>query len=312
MSDSLRRSFARLLTGLAVCTVSVAMAQTKLTVGIAPAGEFIATMVAKEQGFFKKRGLDVEVQIMQVGLMAPAVQSGSVQIGAMGTPSLLQAVDGGLDLVAVAGGAIASKSDINYGIVVKAGAPIDKPSDLIGKKLGTPGLEGFFHVLVREWLRVNQVDPRKVSYVEVQFPQLADVLKAGTVDAILTTEPFKSRTLEAGIGGKFFNIAADLPDGLPPFLYTAKRAWVDANAAAARAFREALDEGIRFAEANPDAARADYGKYVKLPPDALAKVRWNKMNAVVKPAQIGLWETMMRSQEMLRSGRIDLDRLVMP
>jgi NitT/TauT family transport system substrate-binding protein len=108
-----------------------------------------------------------------------------------------------------------------------------------------------------------------------------------------------------------FNIAADLPDGLPPFLYAAKRDWVAKNAEVAKAFRDALSEGIRFAESNPEAARQDYGKYVKLPPDALARVRWNRMNAVVTPAQIGLWETMMRNQGMLKNP-IDLARLVMP
>lgn len=290
--------------------VLAASAQSKIVVGVAPAGEFIAAMVAKEEGYFGKRGLDVDVQVMQVGVMAAAIQSDSVQLGAIGTPTFLQSIDSGLDLIAVAGGAIASKSDVNYGILVKTGVPIDKPADFVGRKVGTPGLEGFFHVLVREWFRLNQVDPKKVTYVEVAFPQLADVLKSGTVDAVLTTEPFKTRTIDAGIGTRFFPIAADLPDGLPPFLYAAKREWVEKNPQAAKAFRDALAEGIRFAEANPDAARLHYGKYVKLPPDALAKVRWNKMNAVVTAPQIELWDAMMRRQGMLKSP-VSVNRLVM-
>jgi NitT/TauT family transport system substrate-binding protein len=288
-----------------------AQAQTKLIVGVAPAGEFIATMVAKEQGFFKKRGLDVEVQIMPPGATVPGLQSGSLQIGAVGTPTLLQTSDSGLDFMLVAGGAIASKTDTNFGLLVKTGVAIDKPQDFVGKKIGTPGLESFFHVLAREWFTINKVDYKKVTFVEVPFPQLSDVMKAGTVDAVLTTEPFKTRTIEAGVGTKFFAIAADLPDGLPPFVYAARRDWTVANADAVKAFREALAEGIRFADANPDAARADYGKFVKLPPDALAKVRWNKMNASVTPQQLALWEDMMRRQGMLKNPT-DVAKLIAP
>ena len=288
-----------------------AQAQTKILLGVAPAGEFIAGMVAREQGFFKKRGLDVDLQIMPPGATVPGLQSGSLQIGAVGTPTLLQTSDSGLDFVLVAGGAIASKTDTNFGLLVKTGVVIDKPQDFVGKKIGTPGLESFFHVLAREWFTINKVDYKKVTFVEVPFPQLSDVMKAGTVDAVLTTEPFKSRTIEAGVGTKFVAIAADLPDGLPPFIYAAKRDWAAANADAVKAFREALAEGIRFADASPDAARADYGKYVKLPPDALAKVRWNKMSATVTPQQLALWDDMMRRQGMLKNPG-DMAKLVAP
>jgi ABC-type nitrate/sulfonate/bicarbonate transport system substrate-binding protein len=113
------------------------------------------------------------------------------------------------------------------------------------------------------------------------------------------------------VGTKFFAIAADLPDGLPPFIYAARRDWTVANADAVKAFREALAEGIRFADANPDAARADYGKYVKLPPDALAKVRWNKMSATVTPQQLALWDDMMRRQGMLKNP-MEVAKLIAP
>lgn len=308
--NDIRRAWAALaLWGLV--GAAGAQAPTKILVGVAPAGEFIAAMVAREQGFFKKRGLDVEVQIMPPGASVPGLQSGSLQVGAIGTPALLQTSDSGLDFVVVAGGAIASKTDTNYGIIVKTGIAIEKPQDFVGKKIGTPGLESFFHVLAREWFTINKVDYKKVTFVEVSFPQLSDAMKSGTVDAVLTTEPFKTRTIDSGVGTKFFAIAADLPDGLPPFLYVAKRDWAVANASVVKAFREALAEGIRFADANPDVARADYGKYVRLPPDALAKVRWNKMSATVTPQQLALWDDMMRRQGMLRNPG-DVAKLVAP
>ena len=67
--------------------------------------DFASVFVAAEEGYFKKRGLDVELKFIPLNSTIPAaLQSDSLQIGGP-TPSVfLQAVDGGLDLVLVAGG----------------------------------------------------------------------------------------------------------------------------------------------------------------------------------------------------------------
>jgi NitT/TauT family transport system substrate-binding protein len=224
---------------------------------------------------------------------------------------MLQANDSGLDLIVVAGGAIASKTDKNYGVVAKAGAAVDKPEDFAGKRIGVPGIDSFFHVLFREWLTTQGVDYRKVNFVESTLPQLADVMKAGNVSAIVTTEPFLSRAVNAGIGAKVFHIAADLPDRLPPFVYTARRDWVGQNAQVAKAFKEAVAEAIQFVRSQPAEAVAIYGRNVKLPPEALASIRINELSADVTPAQLSTWEDMMRRQGMLRRP-LDAGRLILP
>lgn len=296
----------------AMAAGSEAMAQTRVTVAVAPAPEMVAVFVAKEHGIFKAHGLDADVQVLQGGGAAPAaLVANSIQIAALGTPNLLQANDSGLDFVIVSGGAIASKTDENYGIVGRVDSGIEKPEDFVGKKVALAGLEGFFHVLTREWLSVNHVDTKKVTFIEGNFPTLGDLLKAHTVDAIVTTQPFLGRALQNGAGGKVFAIAHDLPDALPPFLYAATRKWAAANKEAANAFQASIAEAIAFADQNPDAARADYGKYVKLPPDALATVRWNKMNAQVSAAQVQLWIDMMSRQGMLKT-KLDAARAFLP
>jgi NitT/TauT family transport system substrate-binding protein len=285
-------------------------ADTKITVGIAPMPEFVPVFIAIEKGYFKKRGLDVTPQVISNPANGTvALQADSLQVVADSVTTLLQATDSGLDLVVASGGAIASKSDVIFGVVGKTGSGIAKPADLVGKKMGMPGLNSFFHVLTREWLTVNGVDYRKVKFVEVAFPQLADVMKAGTVDAIMTAEPFMTRAIKNGIGDKTFLIAADLPDGLPPFVYTMRRQWAREHPGVAAAFQAAMAEAVTFAEAEPEAARAIYGRNVKLPPDALATIRISKMNATVTPVQLDLWQDMMRRQGMLRKA-VDTKRLL--
>ena len=73
MKDTRRVWAALALWGL--LGVTGAQAQTKILLGVAPAGEFIAAMVAREQGFFKKRGLDVDLQIVPPGLEWPVLMT---------------------------------------------------------------------------------------------------------------------------------------------------------------------------------------------------------------------------------------------
>lgn len=304
------RAFAAIV--MAAGLQTVAQAATPIVVSVAPAPEFVPVFVARELGLFNKRGLEVTPQITPNGAVAAqGIQAGSIHIGAISVTSMLQANDSGLDLVVVAGGAIASRTDKNYGVVAKAGAAIDRPEDFAGKRVGVPGIDSFFHVLFREWLTNKGVDYKKVSFVESTLPQLADVMRAGNVSAIVTTEPFLSRAVNAGVGDKVFHIAADLPDRLPPFVYTARRDWVAQNPQVAKAFKEAVVEAIQFVRSQPAEAVAIYGRNVKLPAEALASIRINELSADVSPAQLGAWDDMMRRQGMLRRP-LDLVRLIAP
>jgi len=214
---------------------------------------------------------------------------------------LIQVTDSGLDLVIVSGGAIASANDTNYGIVVGASSGIEKPEDFVGKKIGTPGLGSFFHIMAREWFRRKGVDWRKITFVESTFPQLADLLKAGTVDAVLTTNPFLQRAAVPGLGGKVFYIAADLPDRLPPFVYAASRAWAQAHRDAVAAFKASMDKAIAFEESDIPRALEIFGKNVKMPPDIVKTLTINKLDTNVTPQQVQLWVEMMEKQDMLRN-----------
>ena len=100
-----------------------------------------AVRLESEEGYFKKRNLDVEPKFIPLNPTIPAaLQSDSLQIGGP-TPSVfLRAVDGGLDLVLVAGGGVTSKATTGFGLVARAGSGIRTPQDCVGRKIGVPGL----------------------------------------------------------------------------------------------------------------------------------------------------------------------------
>jgi NitT/TauT family transport system substrate-binding protein len=297
----------------AACALPVrAQSSTKIVFGYTAVTDFASVFVAAEEGYFKKRNLDVECKFIPLNSTIPAaLQSDSLQIGGP-TPSVfLQAVDGGLDLVLVAGGGLTSKTITGFGLVARAGSGIKSAQDCVGKKIGVPGLGAFLHVTFRAWLKDNGVDYRKVNFVEAAFPQHADLLRGGSVDAVVSADPFMSRITESGAGYVASYYSTFLPENNHTIVHAAKREWVQKNPAAARAFREAVQEGGAFMlqPKNDARVRASIGKYIKLPPEVLAKVQISPPGATVSEKQLAYWVGLMKDQDMLKTS-INVGQLI--
>ena len=301
-----RRSTLHALAAVATAALArPAFSQTsKIVFGYTAVTDFASVFVAAEQGYFKKRGLDVEPKFIPLNSTIPAaIQADSLQIGGP-TPSVfLQSVDGGLDQVVVAGGGVTSKSITGFGLVARAGSGIKTAADCVGKKIGVPGLGAFLHVTFRAWLKSQGVDYKKVNFVEAAFPQHGDMLKGGSVDAVISADPFMSRITETGAGYVASYYSTFLPEGQPTIIYVARRDWAQKNAAAVRAFQQAVQEAGAFMQnpKNNDAVRAAIGKYIKLPPDVLAKMQISPPGPVVTAKQLDYWVGLMKEQEMLKT-----------
>jgi NitT/TauT family transport system substrate-binding protein len=281
---------------------SAALAQTRITLGYTGVTDFTAAFVAKEEGYFKRRGLDVELQMLTLTSAVPAaVQSGSIQIGGTVPTVLLQAADSGLDLVCLANASINDNTGKNPALLGRSGANIGKAGDLVGKKVGVPGVGGVMHVLTRRWLTERGVDFKKVTFVETAFPQMSDLLKSGTVDAVATADPFTTRIEQAGTGTVLSYIGRDFPSGFSNVLYVSNRDWAAANPAAVKAFREALAEAIAFVEREPQKSRAHIGKYIKLPAPVLETIPIPKLMPDITAVRLRFWAESMRQQGMLKN-----------
>ena len=280
---------------------SSAQAQGKVVVGYSTAPDFAAAFIAKERGYFEKHKLDVELKFITLTSNMPAaLVSGSVQIGGSTPPVFLQAVDGGLDLVGVAGGGVYDNTQGSVQIVARAGTHIGSAKDLIGKKFAVPGLNGTLHVLVRKWLMDKGVEPKSVTFIEVSLPQIPDVMKGGTIDAAVTGEPFVGRMVATQGASIVPGFSTDLPGGFSTVMYATTRTWAAANAAQLTAFRAAIAEAVTFANSNRDQAYDDLGKYFKVPPPALRATLWPALSAELSEPQISFWVDAMGKQQMLK------------
>jgi NitT/TauT family transport system substrate-binding protein len=303
-----RRALGRLAAAGATLALPLRTAQAqafpKMVFGFTAVADFATLFVAAEEGYFAKRKLEVEPKLIPLNSTLPAaLQSDSIQLAGP-TPSVyLQAVDGGLDHVVLAGGGLTSKGATNVGFVARKDSGIRSAADCVGRKIGVPGLGAFLHVTFRAWLKQSGVDHRKVSFVEAAFPQHGDLLRGGSLDGVVTADPFMARIVDSGVGYVASHYAAALPEGQPNLLYTARRDWALANAAAVRAFQAAIQEAAAFMAqpANLPRVRAAMGRYIKLPPEVIAKTEFSPPAPVISEAQLTYWVDLMVEQGMLKA-----------
>ncbi len=271
---------------------------------------YVPAMVAKDKGLFDKRGLDVELQIIALNSTMPAaLHSGSLEIAGTTTPVFLQAIDGGIDLVGIAGGNVAEKANTRFAAVARKGIAIKTAEDFIGKKVGAPGLGANTHVLFRNWLLAKGVDYKRVNFVEVSFPQMNDVLKGGTVDAVLVSDPMLYRILEAGTGTVVVPFMEVLPVEMPIITFSAERAWANSHPGEVKAFYEAMAEAVKMIEADPEVARAAEAERIKLPPEIIKSVPVPRYKAYISDEGLQAWVDLMAKQDMLTKP-IDVSKLM--
>jgi NitT/TauT family transport system substrate-binding protein len=235
----------------AVLLTAPALAQQKLSVGYIATADSMPTVVAKEKGIFDRHKLDVTlVRIPLASNVPAAVMSDSVNIG-MGTgPMLLQTADGGLGLVGIAGVSQIGKDSSIVSLVMRTGVKVDNAADLRGKKIGVPGYNSMMHVVFQKWLLDKKVQASQVQMVEAIFPQMADLLKGGTLDGVIVLEPFRGRIVSSNIGYKVSDFPIEVQDPILAAYWMAKESWVKANAATVKAFRAAYQEAIEYAVKN--------------------------------------------------------------
>lgn len=297
---------------LAVATIP-ALAETKIAIGTPPIAEVEAAFVAKDEGLFDKNGLSVE--FLPTGsnqTLVASLVAGSHQIVAVSPTVLLQAVDSGIDLVVVANcGVTAPRTAKNVGLAVREGVTIDKPEDLAGKKIGTPSIGGTLDILFRQWLKQKKIAEKSVTFIEVPIPNTADVLKGGTIDAIIAGQPSLGRAVAQSNGKIAFHFMSELPADLPYTTFVATRDWAKANAATIASFRTAFGQAADFMGKNQDKTREIVSKYTRLPLEVLSKIELPECKPTPTVAALDYFEKAMRDGGML-SGKIDTAGLIAP
>ncbi|MEX0406871.1 ABC transporter substrate-binding protein [Aquibium sp. LZ166] len=295
----------RILTavGLAGGLAVTGAAADPIRVNFVPISDGLPLFVAEDQGFFDKRGLDVELTAApNPSVMISAIASGSAEVGHTVLIPVLAAWQAGIELSVIAGAsAFPSVQPPAVGVLARKDSNIKSPKELEGKTVGVVGLESYHQAMVQRWMRENDSDYSKVRFVEVPFPQMQDLLTSGNVDAVVSVDPFYSKMIKEGAGYDFGDFVATMPDGAPIVIFVSSREWAEDHPEEVKGFRDALAEAAEFIKANDAEARKSFAKWTKLPEPVVATSRWGTFTSVVPAEGIQYWIDTMKDQGMLSS-----------
>lgn len=286
---------------LGAAALSGAASADPIRINFVPISDGLTLFVANDQGMFTKRGLVVELTAApNPAAIIGALASSSAEIGHTVVIPVLAAAQAGIELSVVAGASSfpAAKPPV-VGVIARKDSGVQSPKDLEGKTIGVVGLEAYHQVMVQRWMGEHDADYSKVRFVEVPFPQMQDLLSSGTVDAVVSVDPFYSKMIGEGTGYVFGDFVETMPAGVPIVAYVSTREWAEANPDKVMNFNEALAEAAAFIKENDAAARESLAKFTKLPAPVVAKARWGSFSADVKAEGIQYWVDLMSEQGIL-------------
>jgi NitT/TauT family transport system substrate-binding protein len=308
--------FSAALVLAAAFPVSNVWAATKLVMIYNATSAYSAAYVAEDERYFAEHGLDVEFSLTGNTTMTPAaLMSQTVQLGGITPPMILQANEQGLDLVVIAGATTTPDPVGTSGMLARTGSNIKTPQDLVGRKIGVPGLGGTLDILAKKWVESEGIDYRKASWVEVPFTRMGDSMKAGLVDVVAAILPFYARIVDAKIGYDIGDLYKPIPDGSLMAFYGSSREWARQNPDAVKGFRAALDQAIAFIADPAHTAKVQtiLAKYTKLPVGAEPPPVPTTLKADVKPNALAFWIDVAEEQGLIGKGRKpDAARFIAP
>jgi NitT/TauT family transport system substrate-binding protein len=261
----------------------------QVTVGMLPILPTAALYAGMEQGFFEDHGIELTVETGQGGAaLLPGAMAGQMQFATSNPVSLLQARDKGLDVRVIAHWTSALSSgdtDIN-GVVAAGGAGLDSAADLAGKTVAVNTLNGMGGLTIREAVRQDGGDPEAVSFVEMPFPDMPAALSGGNVGAVWVPEPFLTMLQGAGDTVVTYSSKESVP-GHPTQLFFTSAQLVESDPELVQDFTAAVEETLEYADANPDAVKAQVAQVLpQLSPAAVENVQLEEFGTDLRREQI--------------------------
>ncbi|GAA0255677.1 ABC transporter substrate-binding protein [Actinomadura nitritigenes] len=245
----------------------------EMKVASLPLVDGAALYIAQKQGLFKAEGLNVKIVPVQQSIKAlPALKNGEVDaIAGANYVSFLQANEqGALKLSILAEGATLTSNMMN--VLVMPNSKIKTAKDLEGKKVAVNILNNIQGLTLDSILKANNVDPKKVQYVAIPFPQMASALQKGQVDAIHTVEPFLS-DIEKKDGARVVVDGGSEPvTGMPISGFVSTQEFAKKNPKTAAAFQSAIIKAQKIASQDRKRVEEVLPGYAKIDPQVASVI----------------------------------------
>ncbi len=231
-----------------------AEALQKIRVGLPSlALSYMPLYVAQEKGFLKRSGLEAEFIQMNTAIQPQALINGNINF-IPGLSAGIPAAVAGMPLVVV----MNFYSFTPWTLVTQK--DINKPADLLGKKIGVSGLRTTPSQLMSAWFKKHELNEKEVTYIYTggtsgSFATLASDQVAGAV----LVSPYDDKAVSKGF--KKFQMIGDLID-IPTAGLVATRAEITNNRERVQKTIAAVVDAIAWIRNNrPDTAAMLAGKF---------------------------------------------------
>jgi NitT/TauT family transport system substrate-binding protein len=222
-------------------------------------GDHAAYWVALERGYYKAKGLDVELQNSKgSGDSIAKVDTGRADVGLADSAVVIAAIGRGARIKVV--GMVFDKTPLN--IWSRKEAPITRPKDLEGKTIGAPPGDGQRQVFPA-FAKLTGIDPGKVTWVNIEPAAKVPALAEKRVDAVAdytTGLPFYEKAM--GKGNAVMLSWADHGFDMYSMSIIASEKTMKDRSRTLRAFLEASYQGWRDVMDNPKSALEIFKKRV--------------------------------------------------
>lgn len=216
---------------------------TTLKVGVMPSMDNIPLIVAHEQGFDKKHGIELDVQAFKSGKDRDAAfQAGavdSINADLVGVAAYIQA---GIDVK------IMSATQGQFDLI--STAEVKEVADLKGKEVVVLKNQGP-EFATEEFLKQVNLTGEDVKMVDVpQVPSRVELLSNNQVSAAILPEPFVTMTTAQGMN----NLGSTLDLGINLFALIATQDVIDENATAFKGMYDAYNDAVQWMKENDQEA----------------------------------------------------------
>lgn len=253
----------------------------EVSIGIVPVVEMASVYIAIDHGFFEEAGLKVTPQVMQSApAMIPSVVNGQLTFGTAAVPAFVSAAQQGLPLVATTGaGLYALDAEGDTAALFaspKASDSITRPRDLEGKTVTTNAINSGPHVGLVATIKKDGGDPSLVNFAVMPMADSLAAMAAGTVDAGLLVEPFRTSGEEEGLIRKFSayvetGLEAFIPGSSCVVLFTNAQQ-IQGNPDVVKRLNQAMEKGNDLANKDPQAIVDSMAKHSDMTPEVLEKI----------------------------------------
>ena len=154
-------------------------------IGYLPTDHDAALFVANATGMYKDAGLAVELyEYNNGGDLMSALASGDLDVGYVGITPVIYSITKGVPVRIVAGAQNEGSGLVSHSSSIKS------ISDLKGKTIATPGESSIQSVLLKYDLKKNGMSTSDIQSPSMKVSSMNDALKTGSIDAMLTYEPY--------------------------------------------------------------------------------------------------------------------------